>query len=82
MSEPTGDTADLVVVVQRHRAVAQQVQIRLDHVGALLDRERERLERVLELVHRRAAVRDVLHQRISADRTAPSARSTARSQPA
>ena len=62
-------------------AVAKQVQIRLDHVGALLYRERKGLERVLERVHRRAAMRDVLHQRIPPIGR-PSARSTARSQPA
>ncbi len=75
-----GDTADLVVVIERDRTVAQEVQIGLDHVGALIDGEGERFERVLELVHRGAAMRDVQHQ-LDPPIGLPRVRSTARSQP-
>ena len=71
-----------LVVRDHDRAVARAVQVDLDHVGALLDRERVGGQRVLGTFARRAAVRD--HERAPrlTRRAQPRERSTARRQPA
>ena len=60
---PVGGAVDGRVVEDHHLAVGGQLQVHLEHVGALLERQVERRDRVGRCVRLRAGVGDDVHPR-------------------